>query len=113
MRPSLTSRCHSSASRSRCRFNRHFGIESEEYRIADTAEEQVPHGYRRGMAQYTIARSWRDADFRISFPKIRSHPIEMALLSLGNVEWVGGRCDEVCPEEAVIYEDAPIAQAAT
>lgn len=73
---------------------RYFGIESEHYRVADTADEQVDHHYRRGMAQYTIARSWRDADFRISFPKIRSHPIEMALLSVGNVEWVGGRCDE-------------------
>jgi uncharacterized protein (DUF362 family) len=73
---------------------KYFGIESPLYRLADTAEEQVEHNYRRGMAQYTIARSWRDAHFRISFPKIRSHPIEMALLSVGNVEWVGGRCDE-------------------
>lgn len=73
---------------------RYFGIPSESFRVVDTADEQVEHRYRRGMAQYTIARSWRDADFRISFPKIRSHPIEMALLSMGNVEWVGGRCDE-------------------
>ena len=72
----------------------YFGIASESFRVADTADEQVDHHFRRGMAQYTIARSWRDADFRISFPKIRSHPIEMALLSLGNIEWVGGRCDE-------------------
>lgn len=69
-------------------------IKSDFYRIADTTEEQVDHTYRRGMAQYTIAKSWRDADFRISFPKLRSHPIEIALLSIGNVEWVGGRCDE-------------------
>ncbi|HUQ68369.1 MAG TPA: DUF362 domain-containing protein [Planctomycetaceae bacterium] len=73
---------------------RYFGIPSDHFRVVDTADEQVEHHYRRGMAQYTIARSWRDADFRISFPKIRSHPIEMALLSMGNVEWVGGRCDE-------------------
>jgi uncharacterized protein (DUF362 family) len=73
---------------------RYFGIDSGDYRLVDAAEEQVEHNYRRGMAQYTIARSWRDADFRISFPKFRSHPIEMALLSVGNVEWVGGRCDE-------------------
>lgn len=72
----------------------YFGFNSPNYRVADAADEQVPHTYRRGMAQYTIARSWRDADFRISFPKIRSHPIEMALLSVGNVEWVGARCDE-------------------
>jgi uncharacterized protein (DUF362 family) len=72
----------------------YFGIESDSFRVADTADEQVEHHYYRGVAQYTIAKSWRDADFRISFPKIRSHPIEMALLSLGNIEWVGGRCDE-------------------
>ena len=73
---------------------KYLGISSELFRVVDTADEQIEHHFHRGMAQYTVARSWRDADFRISFPKIRSHPIEMALLSLGNVEWVGGRCDE-------------------
>jgi uncharacterized protein (DUF362 family) len=72
----------------------YFGIRSENYRIVDTEEDQIRHQYSRGMAQYTIARTWRDADFRISFPKLRSHPIEMALLCVGNIEWVGGRCDE-------------------
>ena len=72
----------------------YFGIRSENYRIVDTEEDQVQHQYSRGMAQYTIAKTWRDADFRISFPKLRSHPIEMALLCVGNIEWVGGRCDE-------------------
>ncbi|MCP4508988.1 MAG: DUF362 domain-containing protein [Fuerstiella sp.] len=72
----------------------HFGFRSENYRIVDTEQDQVQHQYSRGMAQYTIAKSWRDADFRISFPKLRSHPIEMALLCIGNIEWVGGRCDE-------------------
>ena len=72
----------------------YFGISSGPYRIVDTEEDQVQHQYSRGMAQYTIAKTWRDADFRISFPKLRSHPIEMALLCVGNIEWVGGRCDE-------------------
>ncbi|MDA1053764.1 MAG: DUF362 domain-containing protein [Planctomycetota bacterium] len=72
----------------------YWGINSPSYQVVDSSDEQVAHDYRRGMAQYTIARSWRDADFRISFPKLRSHPIEMALLTVGNVEWVGGRCDE-------------------
>ncbi len=72
----------------------YFGINSDNYRVVDTEEDQVLHQYSRGMAQYTIARAWRDADFRISFPKLRSHPIEMALLTVGNIEWVGGRCDE-------------------
>jgi uncharacterized protein (DUF362 family) len=72
----------------------YFGIKSVNYRIVDTEEDQIRHQYSRGMAQYTIARTWRDADFRISFPKLRSHPIEMALLCVGNIEWVGGRCDQ-------------------
>ena len=72
----------------------YFGITSDNYRIIDTEEDQAQHQYSRGMAQYTIAKTWRDADFRISFPKLRSHPIEMALLTVGNIEWVGGRCDE-------------------
>ena len=72
----------------------YFGITSDNYRIVDTEEDQAQHQYSRGMAQYTIAKTWRDADFRISFPKLRSHPIEMALLTIGNIEWVGGRCDE-------------------
>jgi uncharacterized protein (DUF362 family) len=46
------------------------------------------------MAQNTISRSWKEADFRISFGKMRSHPIEMAYLTIGNLEWMGGRCDE-------------------
>ncbi|PYV43034.1 MAG: hypothetical protein DMG09_01210 [Acidobacteria bacterium] len=72
----------------------YFDIRSPHFRIVDASEEQVPHQYSRGMAQYSIARTWRDADFRISFAKLRSHPIELALLSVGNVEWVGARCDE-------------------
>ena len=72
----------------------YLGVKSENFRIVDTEEDQVQHQYSRGMAQYTIAKTWRDADFRISFPKLRSHPIEMALLCVGNIEWVGGRCDE-------------------
>ena len=72
----------------------YFGVRSDNYRVVDTEEDQVQNQYSRGMAQYTIAKTWRDADFRISFPKLRSHPIEMALLCVGNIEWVGGRCDE-------------------
>ena len=72
----------------------YFGIRSPHFHIVDSAEEQAPHRYQRGMAQYTVSRTWRDADFRISFSKLRSHPIELALLTVGNVEWVGARCDE-------------------
>jgi uncharacterized protein (DUF362 family) len=63
-------------------------------RLVDASAEQVAHDYYRGMAQYSISRTWSEADFRITFGKMRSHPIELAYLSLGNVEWMGARCDE-------------------
>jgi uncharacterized protein (DUF362 family) len=72
----------------------YFKIRSPHYRLVDGNEEQVPHAYYRGLAQHSVARSWKDADFRISFGKMRSHPIELAYLTVGNVEWMGDRCDE-------------------
>ncbi len=72
----------------------YFGFQSEHYRLVDSSEEQIEHTYFRGMGQYTVARTWKEADFRITFSKLRSHPIEIALLSVGNVEWLGGGCDQ-------------------
>jgi uncharacterized protein (DUF362 family) len=72
----------------------YLGVRSPHFRVVDASREQVPHKYGRGMAQYTISRSWQEADFRISFAKLRSHPIELAHLTVGNVEWLGARCDE-------------------
>src|SRR5262249_5688226 len=71
-----------------------FGIHSPYFRLVDGSEEQIPHSYFRGFAQYSVARKWKEADFRISFGKMRSHPVELAYLTVGNVEWMGGRCDE-------------------
>jgi uncharacterized protein (DUF362 family) len=73
---------------------RYFGIESPHYRVVDLSEEQVPHAYVRGMAQYSVGRTWKEADFRISFGKMRSHPTDRVYLTVANVEGVGARCDE-------------------
>jgi uncharacterized protein (DUF362 family) len=72
----------------------YFGIENCGFSIVDGSSDQVSHTYFRGMAQDTISRAWKEADFRISFGKMRSHPIELAYLTIGNLEWMGGRCDE-------------------
>ena len=47
----------------------YLGLTSSSYRIVDTEDDQDHHKYSRGMAQYTIAKTWRDANFRITFPK--------------------------------------------
>ncbi|MBV8606596.1 MAG: DUF362 domain-containing protein, partial [Singulisphaera sp.] len=86
---------------------RYFGLESPSYRLVDLSTEQVPHAYRRGLAQGTVGRTWKEADFRISFGKMRSHPVELAYLSVGNVEWIGARCDEyLFPERQAQRETA-------
>ena len=72
----------------------YFGLRECGLPVVDGSNDQVAHAYFRGMAQNTISRSWKEADFRISFGKMRSHPIEMAYLTIGNLEWMGGRCDE-------------------
>ncbi len=72
----------------------YFGYESPDYRLVDLTEEQVPHAYGRGMAQHTVGRSWKEADFRISFGKMCSHPVEQFYLTLGNLEGLGVRCEE-------------------
>jgi uncharacterized protein (DUF362 family) len=60
----------------------------------DLSDEQVPHAYFRGMAQYTVGKTWKDADFRISFAKMRSHPVESVHLTIANLEGIGARCDQ-------------------
>ncbi len=73
---------------------RYLGIGSEQYRLIDAGDEQLPHSFVRGMGQATIAMTWQEADLRISFAKMRSHAIEMAYLTVANLESLGGRSDE-------------------
>ena len=87
---------------------RYFGIESPRYRVADLSDEQEPYSYARGMAQYHVGRSWRDADFRISFGKLRSHPVEGVSLAIGNLEGTGARCDEFFFAERQAHRDTAL-----
>jgi uncharacterized protein (DUF362 family) len=72
----------------------YFDISSPHFRVVDLSDEQVPHAYFRGMAQYTVGRTWKDADFRISFAKMRTHPVELVHLTIANLEGIGARCDQ-------------------
>lgn len=86
---------------------RYFGLESTDYRIVDTSVEQVPFEYARGMAQSTISRTWRDADVRVVFSKLRTNPSELAHLSLSSLEGLGERQDQILfPDRQVHYRAA-------
>jgi len=60
------------------------------------------------MAQYTVGRTWKDAELRISFAKLRTDPIQMAHLTVANLEAIGAGCEEFlfmdrkAPREAAI-----------
>jgi uncharacterized protein (DUF362 family) len=86
----------------------YFGLESPFYRVVDLTEEQVPHHYSRGMAQDTVARSWRDADFRILFAKLRSHPTDFSHLTIGGTQGVGARLEEFLFFERQAHRDTAI-----
>jgi uncharacterized protein (DUF362 family) len=71
----------------------YFGMRSPHYELTDLSADVVPHQYRRGYGQYEISRAWKEADFRITFGKMASHPVEMVHLSLKNLQGVGARSD--------------------
>jgi hypothetical protein len=86
----------------------YLGFTSPHYRLADLSEEQVPHVYGRGMAQATVGRTWKEADFRITFGKMRSHPVEMVHLSVANLEALGARCEEFLFVERQAHRDTGV-----
>ncbi len=71
---------------------RYFGIDGD-FEVRDLTLEQEPHPYPRGMAHETIGRTWRDADFRIAFGKMRGHPTDHFWLTLAVAEGLGPRHD--------------------
>jgi uncharacterized protein (DUF362 family) len=87
---------------------RYFGLASPHYEVVDASADQVPHEYFRGMAQYSISRAWKEADVRISFGKMRSHPVELVYLTVANVEWMGGRCDRFLFVERQAHRETAI-----
>jgi uncharacterized protein (DUF362 family) len=87
---------------------RYFGFSSPDYRVVDITEEQVPHSYFRGMAQYSVGRAWKEADFRVTFGKMSSHPAEMVFLTLGNLSGMGARCEEYMFPERQAHRDTAL-----
>jgi uncharacterized protein (DUF362 family) len=73
---------------------RHFGYDSPLYRVVDSHLDQAPHRFYRGLAQSSVCATWRDADLRVNLGKLRSHPVELAYLALGNFEGLGHRSDD-------------------
>lgn len=63
----------------------YFGYASDAYRVVDLSLEQERHDFRRGMALESVGRTWRDADVRVSFAKLKTDPSEQFSLTLKNL----------------------------
>jgi uncharacterized protein (DUF362 family) len=55
------------------------------YRIIDLTEEMVPYDYGGKLGKHFVGPTWRDADFRISFAKNKTHVFCHYTLTLKNI----------------------------
>lgn len=57
----------------------------ERYRIVDLTEEMVPHHFDGPTGDHFVGPTWRDAEFRISFAKNKTHTWAWYTLCLKNI----------------------------
>jgi len=50
-----------------------FGYSGKNYRLVDLTKEMVPYDYGERLGRRWVGPTWRDADFRISFAKNKTH----------------------------------------
>lgn len=58
---------------------------NKNYRIVDLTEEMVPYDYGGRLGQHFVGPTWRDADFRVSFAKNKTHTFCHYTLTLKNI----------------------------
>ena len=59
--------------------------QDKNYRIVDLTEEMVPFDYGGRLGRHFVGPAWRDADFRISFAKNKTHVFSNYTLTLKNI----------------------------
>jgi uncharacterized protein (DUF362 family) len=64
---------------------RHIGYTGQGYRIVDLTLEMVPHTFPGKLGQHWVGRTWKEADFRISFAKNKTHTWAWYTLTMKNV----------------------------
>jgi uncharacterized protein (DUF362 family) len=63
----------------------YFGYTQKNYRIFDLTKEKIKYDYKGRLGKHWIGPTWRDADFRISFAKNKTHVSCLFTLTLKNV----------------------------
>lgn len=52
---------------------KYVGYNGKNYKIIDITEEKVPYDYGGRLGNHFVGLTWRDADFRVSFAKNKTH----------------------------------------
>lgn len=55
------------------------------YRIVDLTAEKVPHRFEGPLGEHPVGPTWRDADFRVSFAKNKTHTWAWYTLTIKNI----------------------------
>lgn len=63
---------------------RTLGFSADAYQVRDLTNEQFPYDYGGTLGKHFVGASWRDADFRISFAKNKTHDVSRCTLALKN-----------------------------
>ena len=60
------------------------GFSQTGYEVRDLTHEQFPFDYGGVLGEHFVGESWRDADFRISFAKNKTHDVSRCTLVIKN-----------------------------
>jgi len=70
------------------------GLDEDALRVVDVEDDLVAHRFARGMSDELVCATWRDADVRISFGKLTTHPVDRVYLGISQLESLVPRSDE-------------------
>ncbi len=61
------------------------GYRASNYRVVDLTAEKVPYTFAPPLGAHSVGPTWRDADFRISFAKNKTHTWAVYTLTIKNI----------------------------
>jgi uncharacterized protein (DUF362 family) len=64
---------------------RYIGLRGGNYKVIDLSEDTEPYDFGRTLGQHEVHPAWRDADFRISFAKNKTHSYAYYTLTIKNI----------------------------
>jgi uncharacterized protein (DUF362 family) len=87
---------------------KYIGLNGKNYKVIDLSEDTVEHVYEGVLGTHEVHPAWRDADFRISFAKNKTHSYAFYTLTIKNIYGALPRKNKFkeyhCNEELGIYE---------